>query len=497
MAPDDGIIDVFLCHTGANKDWTRELAARLETERVEERPLRVFFDEWDIAQGENILARIEDGLRRARFFTVVLSPALTRASWPTMEWQTQVHDDPSGRRGRILPLLLQKFDSATLEPLDIPLPLRLLRYFDFSDRSHLEGEYQQLLARIQGHRPQRGRPTLGQVAGPIGIVTGPETADSVEEVLLGNLFPVTELPPFVYSDATPAQRYGEVRNTISGPLRPPFVLHSNRLYSFVPPDTLGNPFRVHLAGTDPGAETTEDWLADPALTTRLVWLCNDAVRDRCYNLRLRSPRGQRGQFYPPCEDGQRRSFTWGSGRTVTLAKVSEKNARRLGVHHSARMRFIALGGRLHLLIEPGWFFTADGLTPIEGRQVGVFSVRWGGRESNDTVLRHTLMWARLLASGQVGVTLPVGGEVPIRVAPLPVYGRVNLGIYGDTTALDRILEGEGAGEVGTGLGDEELDQVAAAHEQGLIPEDGERAADADSDEVRGDDGESSAPELPL
>jgi hypothetical protein len=124
--------DIFLCHSGSNKDFIRELATALEAEQIDGRSVRVFFDEWDIAPGENILTRIEDGLRGARLVAVALSPALTCASWPTMEWQSQVYDDPHGKRARIIPLIIEKFDPQTMEPLDIPLPLRLLRYLDFS-----------------------------------------------------------------------------------------------------------------------------------------------------------------------------------------------------------------------------------------------------------------------------------------------------------------------------------------------------------------------------
>jgi hypothetical protein len=469
MSPEQ-TIDVFLCHTGANKQWTEDLAKRLEKEKVEDRQLRVFFDAWDIGYGENILARIEDGLRRSRFLAVVLSPALTRAAWPTLEWQTQVYDDPSGKKGRILCMLLEKFDPTTLEPLDIPLPLRILKFFDFSDKIRQGAEYQRLVWRIQGKPLERGRPTLGETMSAIGVVSGPEAAEPIEELLLGNLFPTSELPSYIYSDLTTAQKGYEVKQALLPPVRPPFILHSERLYSFIAPETADNPFRRFLTGTDPLRESVEDWLADPVKAPRLIWLCNNALRELCYALRLYHPAGDKNQFYPPISDGQPRKFTWGSGRAITLAKVAEKDGKRLGVHHSARLRFIMMNKRPHLLIEPGWFFTTNGTTPQEGRQLGVLSVRWGGREGNDTVLRHTLMWVRLLATGQTTIAITVGGDSRIRLAPTPIYGRVNHGIYEDTIALERLLEGEGAGEIGTGLGDEDLDKIAAARDAGLLEE---------------------------
>ena len=80
--------DLFLCHTGADKPWVEQLATRLEQEKIKGRPIDVWFDQWDIDGGENILAKIEEGLRASRFVAVVLSPAMTRADWPTLEWQT-------------------------------------------------------------------------------------------------------------------------------------------------------------------------------------------------------------------------------------------------------------------------------------------------------------------------------------------------------------------------------------------------------------------------
>ncbi|MGI8496496.1 MAG: toll/interleukin-1 receptor domain-containing protein [Gemmatimonadaceae bacterium] len=464
------VYDLFLCHTGANKDWVRDLAERLEAEQIDGRPLRVFFDEWDIALGENILTRIEDGLRQSRYVAVVLSPALIRAAWPTMEWQTQVYDDPHGKRARIIPLLLQKFDPATTEPIDIPYPLRLLRFVDFSEVKRFNRAFEELLRRLRGQRPARGRRPIAEAVSAICVVTGPEAPDPVEEVLFANLFPLKELPPRIYSDVTTARRHADVWKVRTGSLQVPFVLHKERLYSFVPPDAADNPFRTLLTGENPKPQTIDEWLDEDEQHIRhLVWMCNDALRERCYALRIRSPKGNRCQFYPPSFDKKPRTFQWRAGHTIELAKVSESGVRPLGIHKSARMRFLELGRKLHLLIEPGYFFTTDGVEPLEGRQVGILSVKWGGREGNDTVLRQTLMWARLLAAGNASIVLPVGGGASITVAPVPVHGRSNLGILGDSVDVQRLLVGEDAGEVAAeGDTTGELDLVAAAHERGEI-----------------------------
>lgn len=487
----DDVIDLFLCHTGADKEWVRTLATRLEEEDYQGRKLRVFFDEWDIAPGENILDRIEDGLRHARFVAVVISPAMTRASWPTLEWQTQVYEDPNGKRARVIPLVVKKFDDATMEPVDIPLPLRILRYLDFSSTDRFPQSYDLLLARIRGQRPGRARGTIADAISTIGLVTGPEAPDPVDEALLANLFSA-DVPSVLYCAPTSATSKKEVWSAATGTDPAPFILHGGKLYSFARPGTSGAIPRSVITGAA-GEERVDAWLRDEDKSRLLVWLCNDALRQHCYKLRIRTPPGTKHQYYPPTWNDEVRLFTWGKGKPITLAKVSHSGSQPLGVHRSARMRFVVVGGRLHLLIEPGWFFTTDGITPLEGKQVGVFSVKWGGREGNDTVLRSMLMWPRLLASGGESIVLPTGGQ-PIKVAVVPIHGRCNVGLASDVINLDRVLAGESAGEV---LEGDELDFIAAAHRAGSIDTDDEtfEIADSDGEADAGDVLED--PELPL
>jgi hypothetical protein len=479
-------VDLFLCHTGANKDWVRDLAVRLESEVINNRPLRVFFDEWDIAPGENILTRIEEELSRARFVAVALSPALTRAAWPTLEWQSQVYDDPTGKRGRIIPLVVEKFDPNTLEPLEIPLPFRLLRHIDFAERKQFQARYQLLLARIRGQTPRNARSPGVDPISVFGLSAGPEAASLVDEVLLGNVFHAHP-PTLLYSDATSTATHSEIRSSLDGNFRTPFVLHAGRLYSFVPPDHPGNPFRRFLSRSAPKAERTQDILKDQERYRHVVWLCNDALREHCHALRLRAVPGKRNLYYPIVKSGEQRAFSWGRGAPLTLAKVTEGN-RRLGVHHAAAMRFICLDAELHLLIEPRYFFTTDGYNPVEGAKAGRYSVQWGSKEGNRTVLRRLLMWPRILAAGSTAVSLRTGGTEVLEVSVTPTHGRSNQGILGDDKDVQSLLEGGEAGEI---FETDDLEALAAEHHELLAgQEQEEEYSDTASNHSDDDEAES-------
>ena len=470
MSQSPELIDVFLCHARADKDWVRELAERLEDEDVEGRPLRVFFDELDIAPGENVLSRIEDGLTHARFVAVALSPALTDASWPTLEWQTQVYDDPTGKRGRIIPLIVEKFDSVSQRPLEIPLPLRLLRYLDFSNKGHFERQFRLLLARIRGDRPSRERSSaLADRIAAVNPAAGPEAPALVDETVLGNLFRA-ELPEWIYSDISTTTSQSDIWKSLENHLRTPFLLHAHRLYAFVPYEDASSPFQRFLTGSDRRRERVSEILEDPQRRSLLLWLCNDALRQHCYGLRLKTPRGDRHRYYPVVSKGEAREFSWGKGAKLTLAKITSGDS-PLGVHHAARMRFIEIAGRLHLLVQPCYFFTTDGINRVAKQKAGRYSVRWGGREGNRTVLRRTLMWPRILSRGAHEIALPAGGPEPIKIATIPRYGRSNQGILGDSMDVQGLLEAESAREVPSELDD--LDEVAADYRQALKDENGD------------------------
>lgn len=452
------------------------LGGRLEQLRIGSRQIEVFFDEWDIDYGESIISKIDAGLKQSRYVGLVLSPRMVKAEWPTAEWQSQVMVDPTGKRGKVLPLLRHKFDEETGEPIDMPFVLVPLKRFDFTRDQDFERELERLVRKLADLPPARGsrRSTLG--ARIATELSGQEAADVVEEALPSNLFPVTDLPGFLHSDDTTAQNRRDVWSTMKGKNVPPFVLFENRLVSFVPPGATGNPFAGFLLGTSAKEEKIATWMGDPDKRRQLIGLLNAALREHCYHLGIFTTKTDRTQFYCPIfKDGKPREFRWGgagggSGRSRALAKMKARQDKtQFGVHMSAYMRFIAIGDRLFLLIEPGWLFTTDGITPLEGKEVGRFSTLWGGKERNAAVLRNVLMWGLLIANGRREITVNVStASSPLNVilAAVPVHTKINAGVAGDAIRLDRILGGEGAGEVkdvgvaDTAESDGELDEVA-------------------------------------
>lgn len=511
------MIDLFLCHSGADKDWVRSLGSRLEELRIGDRSIQVFFDEWDIDYGDNIISKIDAGLKQSRFVGLVLSPRMVQADWPTAEWQSQVMADPIGRRGKILPLLRHKFDPESGDPIDMPFALAPLKRFDFTRDRDFERELARLARRLAELPPQRGprRSTLGaNIALP---VSGQESPDVIDEALPSNLFAAGDLPADLFSDETHATKKRDVWDAMKGKHVPPFVLFENRLVSFVPPTAPDNPFRDFVLRTKPLAEPATTWMADSNRKRQLIGLLNAALREHCYHLGIFSTKDKRSRFFCPIfGDGNAREFRWNAessvGKSRSLSKMKTRlDKTQFGVHMSADMRFMSIGHRIFLLIQPGWLFTTDGITPLEGREVGRFSTLWGGKERNATVLRNVLMWGLLVGNGRREIALNLSTSKDPRslvVQSVPLHTKLNRGVVGDAIRLDRILGGEGAGEVRATTADTEadleLDEVADLALLGsLIPE--ENSADVivaeesveQTEEMDGSGAEEEENELPF
>lgn len=463
--------DLFLCHGGADKAWVRDLGARLEAERVGNRQIEVFLDEWDIDHGENIVSKIDQGLKEARFLAVVLSPAMLKREWPEAEWTARFMSDPAGRRGQLLPILLHDRDPETNELIDIPMLLRPIRHFDFRKQSSYEAELEELIRKLRGERPRRGGWRSDSAVPRAAFDAGAEAADDVQEVLVSNLLPVAALPEKIWSDVATTQKMKDVWATLKGERVPPFVLADGRLYSFFPSDAKDNPFRRFLSGTAPRADLVNDWLSDGDKARMLVRLFNDALREHAYHLRIRNLKDNRKQFYCPIFDGKPRQFRWGGGgRVRTIAKLATRpDKSTIGIHYAAKMRFTVLGSRVFLLIEPGWMFTSDGIVPLEGKQVTVLSTKFGGRERNAAVLRNVLMWSMLLGNDHGDIRVAVGGSNLI-VDAVPALASIEAGIDGDSMNLERIFADAAGGEVSqdSNAGDEELEEALSLAATGAV-----------------------------
>lgn len=114
--------DVFLSHNAHDKPRVRRLAERLKAAGV-----RVWLDEWNVAPGDLIALKVDEGLEQSRVLLLCISPAALASGWVALERSTAVHRDPANAGRRFIPLLLG--DCA------LPDTLRRYKYVDYRKES--------------------------------------------------------------------------------------------------------------------------------------------------------------------------------------------------------------------------------------------------------------------------------------------------------------------------------------------------------------------------
>jgi len=99
--PDEFKFDLFLSHSTKDKPVVRAVAERLRKDG-----LRVWLDEWELKPGDNIPAKIEEGLENSRVLVLCMSANAFGSDWAQLESGTFRFRDPLNKERRFIPLRL-------------------------------------------------------------------------------------------------------------------------------------------------------------------------------------------------------------------------------------------------------------------------------------------------------------------------------------------------------------------------------------------------------
>lgn len=432
--------DLFICHSSIDKDWVKTLGERVEAEQWNGRNLSVFIDAWDIQVGENIILKINDALERSRFLAVVLSPEMIGSEWCRAEYAAVLAQDPTNRRGRILPIRYRDFHQVTRERLTPPPLLGGLAYLDFRQQGAFEGELQRILARLRGEPPPRGRlRRASESRSPADTLVPaiPERRDEPDpqpEQLLSNLLPVTSLPKIVWSAPTSLRTKKELP---AGENLPPFILRDERLYSFFDLSRPDTPFAAHIAATGTNRHSAVEWQADAARWRWYIELLNLCLRD---HLRPEVHFDKlHGRFWFVPQGTESVKLKWGAGTQKTVVKAPEPDSAQNWVHHAARLQFETIDTSVFLSVDPTYVFTVDGWKPVPEEAVRPLAMMWGGRERNGAILRNVLLWADVVTKGQKVRAIAVGDQV-LEISRLPTTVEAPIGLATDRVQVRALLE---------------------------------------------------------
>ncbi len=476
---DPEIKDSYICYNGADLDWVRQLAEQLESETIDGSPqsrhLSVFFDKWDIAAGQSLIDRMNQGMASARHVIVVLSPEFLKADWPRFEWKHIVANDPNNTKGVLIPLLLRDQAKESPERIALCAPFRDLRYIDFRKPADFKRNFVELVRRVRNQPAERGR-KLAPLASTVPVLPTPfrpEVAwlpDRVQDVLISNLLQVKALPTRIWGAETEFREKKEVWAVVSQ--TEPFILRDKRLYTFADLTVPTTKLRAAIKPESIAGEARHDWFIHPDKRLWLMSLLNTSLVAHLKTLYIKTDGKGRFLFLPDGVGGDRRWPIPGraKGPTVAAKKVGKDGVSSFWVHHGATLAFKRVGNNLFISVEPHYLFTLDGTISMEGKSAGKLATIWGGKQQNPDILRNVLFWGYVLAKNGKEIHLPTGGE-EIVVSRIPASTQLDVGIAFDDVRIGALFDRE----------DAELEAAAASAEFSTMAEE-EDANDETTDE---------------
>jgi hypothetical protein len=432
-------IDAFISYQSVDEAFARRLATGIESYTFNDRRLKVFYAPWDIRPGANIISKIEEGLNTARFFIIILSPQALQAEWPTAERAAAIYADPSGRLGRVIPLLRR---SCIIPPL-----LRFRNYLDFRDDSRYEGELTRLLCVLTGEElPKESTPLALQRAvlrkkveehrSPLVSLGESWKPDPVTEEICCNLFQVKAFPPQVWSApylATGAVSYYFEPEVII----PPYILREKRLFTFVDLSKDGNVFKGVVEDYDVQSVSSEEWCIDDVHLRWLVELLGRGLDEHCLKLGLRFDDIGKKYYYD--KDVVLKEVKW----TPSKRRVSKEliiQYKKFFAHRALQPEFDIIGNLAFLKINTGWVFTYDGYRLIQGPLRSTLSTKFLARQKNSPNFNETRFWAWFLSGDGKTIKMDFGGP-RIEIDAQPLSTSVSGGVFGDYTELSKMTSG--------------------------------------------------------
>jgi hypothetical protein len=128
---------IFLSHTSVDKPFVRELRKSLLDAGVE----NVWIDEAEIMIGDSLIAKIQEGIQKTKYFGIILSPRSIGSPWVKRELETAINMEITSKGVKVLPLIFEK--------CELPVFLLGKLYADFSTAAVFEESLKRLLKRLE------------------------------------------------------------------------------------------------------------------------------------------------------------------------------------------------------------------------------------------------------------------------------------------------------------------------------------------------------------
>jgi len=109
---------IFLSHNSEDKEFVRDLHKLLLDNGIES-----WIDEAEIKIGDSLLQKISEGIKKADFVAIILSPKSIDSPWVERELEMAMQQEIERKEKKVLPLII--------EDCELPEYLKIKKYGDF------------------------------------------------------------------------------------------------------------------------------------------------------------------------------------------------------------------------------------------------------------------------------------------------------------------------------------------------------------------------------
>lgn len=283
----------------------------------------------------------------------------------------------------------------------------------------------------------------------LNVLLNKAKPDNTEEALWSNLFPVTELPDYIYAGVSRFDKADEVYKHINEKRKeeaaeeriPAFYMTDGKIYSFSELDE-GNPLSLCVQSQE--KIPIADWLSDNVNRQKLISLLNFNIKSLCARRGFWYDK-KRDRFFKKDFGGDLPTITWKPykvqrNRQLVYRKFGkETNTLMYCENFGGILRFIILGSGVYLLIEPTRVVTRDGVEPLDWKWNVVVSTKSNARYHNNNYLYDTKLWLQLLGGTKNEIHLGSGNSKVV-VSILPLNSKLSVGIMDDQHTDEGFLD---------------------------------------------------------
>ncbi len=119
MAEDDQK-DFYISHDEEDREWADWIAWHLEKMGG----YTCINPSWDFLAGSNIVHNVHEAVQQAKCTLAVLSPNYLKSSSTQAEWKAALYQDPTGKSGKLLPILVSECELQGLLAPIVPVDLK-------------------------------------------------------------------------------------------------------------------------------------------------------------------------------------------------------------------------------------------------------------------------------------------------------------------------------------------------------------------------------------